>query len=622
LDAVPVAEPVEWDADGAPRSARFGDIYHSASGALAQARHVFLDGCGLPGAWAGQARWCILETGFGLGLNFLAAWRAWQDAPGRPRVLHFVSAEAHPVAAADLRRAASRYPELAPLGEALAAQWHGLLPGVHRLVFEQGRVLLTLGIGDAHAVLRGLDHFEADSIFLDGFNPAVNPDMWSPALLKAVARFARRGTALATWSVARPLRDALLPLGFAARKVPGLPPKRDCLQARFDPPWTPRRAPPLPEQAAVPGHCAVVGAGLAGAAVAASLARRGWQVSVLEAAPHGAAGASGLPVGLMAPHLSPDDALMSRLTRAGIRATWRQLETWLQAGRDWAPTGALERRDTPTRMPTGWQAAGPNESWAATGPRLRAAGLPEDTPALWHARAAWARPARLIDAWLAQPGVQLRTGARVARLVRDGTHWQALDPTGNVLVRADRVVIAAGIDSRMLAPALPLNAVRGQVLMGPHPIGAPTADPLPPHPVNGDGHLITGVPEGEGCFWLAGSTYGRGEDARDIRDTDTQANLARIAGLHAGAGAVAAAAFARGDLSSWAGVRCTSRDRRPLVGPVDPSDAQGPWICSALGSRGLSFAALCAELLAARWSGEPLPLQSALAQALDTRRLA
>jgi len=356
--------------------------------------------------------------------------------------------------------------------------------------------------------------------------------------------------------------------------------------------------------------------------VAASLARRGWQVSVLEAAPHGAAGASGLPVGLMAPHLSPDDALMSRLTRAGIRATWRQLETWLQAGRDWAPTGALERRDTPTRMPTGWQAAGPNESWAATGPRLRAAGLPEDTPALWHARAAWVRPARLIDAWLAQPGVQLRTCARVARLVRDGTHWQALDPTGNVLVRADRVVIAAGIDSRMLAPALPLNAVRGQVLMGPHPIGAPTADPLPPHPVNGDGHLITGVPEGEGRFWLAGSTYGRGEDARDIRDTDTQANLARIAGLHAGAGAVAAAAFARGDLRSWAGVRCTSRDRRPLVGPVDPSDAQGPWICSALGSRGLSFAALCAELLAARWSGEPLPLQSALAQALDTRRLA
>ena len=33
-----------------------------------------------------------------------------------------------------------------------------------------------------------------------------------------------------------------------------------------------------------PGRCVVVGAGLAGAAVAASLARRGWQVTVLDAA--------------------------------------------------------------------------------------------------------------------------------------------------------------------------------------------------------------------------------------------------------------------------------------------------------------------------------------------------
>ena len=64
-----MAEPVDWRADGVPRSARFDDIYHSESGALAQARHVFLAGCGLPEAWAGQPQWRILETGFGLGLS-------------------------------------------------------------------------------------------------------------------------------------------------------------------------------------------------------------------------------------------------------------------------------------------------------------------------------------------------------------------------------------------------------------------------------------------------------------------------------------------------------------------------------------------------------------------------
>ncbi|HEY0201457.1 MAG TPA: FAD-dependent cmnm(5)s(2)U34 oxidoreductase, partial [Burkholderiaceae bacterium] len=74
-----MTEPVAWRADGEPYSARFGDIYHSISGAQAQARHVFLGGCHLPAAWAGQRQWRILETGFGLGMNFLATWQAWRD---------------------------------------------------------------------------------------------------------------------------------------------------------------------------------------------------------------------------------------------------------------------------------------------------------------------------------------------------------------------------------------------------------------------------------------------------------------------------------------------------------------------------------------------------------------
>ena len=85
-----MAETVEWDERGIPRSPRFGDVYRTASGGLEQARHVFLAGCGLPAAWAGQPCWRILETGFGLGINFLAAWRAWKDDPHRPRLLHFV----------------------------------------------------------------------------------------------------------------------------------------------------------------------------------------------------------------------------------------------------------------------------------------------------------------------------------------------------------------------------------------------------------------------------------------------------------------------------------------------------------------------------------------------------
>src|SRR5665647_3488732 len=177
-------ETVEWQPDGTPRSPRFQDIYRSSTGGLEQARHVFLHGCGLPGAWAGRPQWRILETGFGLGLNFLAAWKAWKEDPQRPRMLHFASCDAWPVAAADLLRSAAPYPELQPLAEQLSRQWFGLLPGVHRLVFEDGHVLLTLDIRDVKKALRERG-YHADSVFLDGFDPQSNPAMWDRYTLKA-----------------------------------------------------------------------------------------------------------------------------------------------------------------------------------------------------------------------------------------------------------------------------------------------------------------------------------------------------------------------------------------------------------------------------------------------------
>ena len=608
------AEPVAWRADGVPYSERFDDIYHTETGALAQSRHVFLGGCGLPEAWAGRPQWRILETGFGLGLNFLTSWQAWRADANRPRLLHFVSVEAHPVGPEDLLRAAKAYPELASLAGELAAQWHGLLPGSHRLAFDEGRVLLTLCIGDVQAMLRA-QRFDADSIFLDGFSPQQNPAMWSPDTLKAVSRFARQGTGLATWTYARPVRDALSQNGFQLERREGQPPKRDCLAGVFAPAWTVRRRGLAPEHVEKPGRCTVIGAGLAGAAVAASLARRGWQVTVLDAADRPAAGASGLPVGVMAPHASPDDALLSRLTRAGIRATWSELERLLQEGRDWRADGVLERRpDGDTRVPAGWSDSGPNESWPASAAQLAKTGLPADAPALWHARAGWVRPSRLIGAWLREPGIEFRGNAAVARLAYGAAGWQLFDDAGRLLAEADRVVVAAGYQSGRFAPALPLQPVRGQVAWG----RMTDEYALPATPLNGDGHLIAHVPETEGALlWLAGATFDR--DSTDLapNDADATANRERLKRLHPAAAAALDESFDRGEVKAWVGVRCASGDRRPLVGPLGEV---GLWACTALGSRGLSFAALCAELLAAQWHGEPLPLPANLAKALGTPR--
>ena len=570
----------------------------AGDGRPAPARHRFLSGCRLPAAWAGQAQWRILATSFGSGLNFLTAWRVWKDDPQRPRLLHFVAIVMTPATAEEVLLAASEVVELQPLAQALAQQSYGLLPGVHRLVFEQGHVLLTLCVGDSEKLLRQLE-FHADSVFLDG--PPVN--------LKTLARRCRRGTVIAAADGTGELGAALARHGFLARQgVPAL----TC--AEFAPSWEPRGARPWQR---VAGSCIVIGAGLAGAAAAASLARRGWAVRVLDAGPTAASGASGLPAGVLVPHSSPDDNLLSRLSRDGVRATLQQAHVLLQSGVDWEPSGVLELHlgDRARRPPDAGEAARP---WSrpADDQQKRRAGLPRSTEADWHEKAGWIRPAALVDAWLATPGVTLLNGAKVAALAQADGMWQALDAAGAVLAHGELVLVAAAMESRQLLPGLSLQAVRGQVSWA----RQDSALRAPPFPVNGDGSFIPSVPTSEGTVWLCGASFDRTDTDLAARDADAQANLERLQRLLPSVAAQLAAGFATGSVRAWTGIRCASTDRRPLAGPLDEQSPGGPWLCTAMGSRGLTFAALCGEMIAARLHGEPLPLARNLARALYPAR--
>ncbi|MBC7435037.1 MAG: FAD-dependent 5-carboxymethylaminomethyl-2-thiouridine(34) oxidoreductase MnmC [Bdellovibrionales bacterium] len=614
-----MAEAVEWQADGTPFSPRFGDIYRSEAGGLEQARHVFLQGCEMPAAWCGLPQWCILETGFGLGLNFLATWQAWLADPQRPRMLHVASIEAWPATAQDLLRSAAPYPELMPLAEQLARQWHGLLPGFHRLVFEGGQLLLTLCVGDVKPMLREL-RFDVDAVFLDGFAPQHNPAMWDIHTLKSVARLCRRGTRLATWTSAGEVKQALRECGFVVKRAEGLPPKRHRLVGVFDPAWAlKKREPVVP--AARAGRCIVVGGGLAGAAVAGSLARRGWSVEVLDAADQPACGASGLPAGLLAPQVSPDDNLLSRLSRCGIRMSLQQADALLTPGVDWQANGVLEHRiDGTAGLPALWPDAGRDWTRAATPEELAEAGLPAEAVALWHTRAGWIKPAYLVRAWLAQPGVSWRGGVQVSGLKQEGALVKAVDAAGRQLAEADLVVIAAGPASAAVAAhagELPLQAIRGQVSWA---VLARPEQAMPAFPVNGHGSLIPAVPSLQGQLWLAGASFERGSTDTRSRASDHLDNLQRLRALLPKTAAQLTPAFDAGGVQAWAGVRCASPDRLPLVGQASPVATPGVWVCTAMGSRGLSFAALCGELLAARLHHEPLPLERRHAAAIDTTR--
>lgn len=236
-------EALDWSDADCPRSVRFDDVYRSRSGGLLQAQTVFINGCHLPQQWQDRSCFTVLETGFGLGLNFLLTWNTWAQDARRCDTLHFVSIEAYPVAAEDIVRSARScttqgeraHESLLAQAEALASHWQHLQSGVQTFALAGGRVQLTLAIGEVLPMLECLDCV-ADAVYLDGFNPRLNPQMWSEATVNAVRAHCRPGTVLATYSAAAKVRSALKNAGFTVRRRPGLPPKWHRLEACLNAP--------------------------------------------------------------------------------------------------------------------------------------------------------------------------------------------------------------------------------------------------------------------------------------------------------------------------------------------------------------------------------------------------
>ncbi len=615
-----------FDANGTPYSPEYSDIYHSADSGPGQARHVFLGGNDLPARWAGKRVFTILEAGFGLGLNFLATWQVWRDDPARPERLHFVSVEKHPFTREALAELHQRLPELAPLAAELQSAWPLPLPGLHRLQFDDGRVNLTVAFADIAGMLPKL-RLAADAIYLDGFAPDRNAEMWTPGVMKALARLARPGATLATYTTARAVRDALAAAGFAPELRPGFGRKRNMLAARF----APVRAARGPE-AAAPGErrAIVIGAGLAGAAVCERLTARGWAVDLVERHAAPATEASGIAAGVFHPHVSRDDSLLSRLTRAGFLYA---LGNWLALERGghrfaWAHSGVLQMaRDAKeeARFATAVRALGPLPDYVDFAPRAEAGRLAGSALAnggLWFPGSGWARPADIVAAQIAaanaRGNLKMHTGIGAHALHRAGGNWHAVSETGATLASAPVVVLANSHDAaRLAAPGVELKRVRGQLTC--LPAGNFT---LPGVVLAGAGHLI---PAADGTA-VVGATYDIDDELAEPREEDHAGNLERLARLLPGN----APSPDPAGLAGSVGFRCVSPDRLPLIGAMPDATASsntralprlhGLYGAFAYGSRGLTWAALGGELIASLIEGEPLPVESDLADAADPAR--
>jgi len=540
-------------------------------------------------AWHGCSSWCHTQASFDK-LAFLRLWHDWATDVARPTHLHVVAHTVQPLQAdALLSVIATKAPELLALAEQLASQCWGLLPGIHRLRFA----------------LAGEHYTNAE------------PSQVS---------------------------DARVMLTLCVGAHEDWPEFADVLRAHPTGPCTlPVDAPALDARTVT-----LIGSGIAGAGTARALAERGWQVTVLDAGAAPAAGASGLPVGVVAPHTSHDDSGVSRLSRAGLRLMEQTMRGLLTEGVDWGCTGVRERRlPGKTRrggVPLSWL----NEHAHTANDWTHKAPPPAPDDAYWHPRGAWLRPAQLVRALLNHPNIHWQGHAKVDALKRI-THeaqtehaknnasfkntsvskWQVLHGS-KVLAESSRVVLTAGPGSAaLIATAIEdgsaprINPLRGQVswgLMADVPAGAH----MPATPVNGNGSFVHNIPSPDGPAWYTGATYDRISGDARLLDADHAENLERLQALEPDTAAALAPLFATVGTNAprvhgWAGVRCGVHDRLPMTGRV-PNAPEGLYMNTAMGSRGLTLGLLCGELLAAQWHGEPLPIEARLSKFLDATR--
>lgn len=671
-------QPAElvWSPAGNPSSESFDDVYFLRTDGINQSRYIFLQHNQLPERFAAldateNSCFCIGEAGFGSGLNFLAAWQLWRaSAPSGAR-LHFVSLEKYPLKREDLARLVALWPELNPLPEMLIEAYPPILEsGVHRLVFDHGRIHLTLIFNDAAA---GLTQFKAsehpeftdrgakiDAWFLDGFSPAKNPQMWSQELFEQIGKLSHRGTTLATFSAAGLVRQRLTAAGFEVSRPRGFGTKQQMVSARYNPstltpeenpapwrkkrsraplPWDLIRNPPEPSERRV----LVIGGGLAGCHSARALAERGYQITLLERQPQVAAEASGNPQGLLYAKLSPQNSALAAFNLASLIYAQNHYRQFWRASADFGSAcGVLQlaydeaEQAAQLQLKKRFGKAEELVRFVDAGQASDIAGVPLPHSGLYFPKAGWLDPRAICRALLEHPNIELRTGVEVDQIEYLDRQWLALDNQGRELAHAPLAVVSNARDAQRFAPSrnLPLKAIRGQVTY----LAANSASEALQTALCAEGYL---APAHRGWHCL-GASFNLKDSSPSPRLSDHQANLDKLEQQ----GSAVAALFnplTPPALTGRVAFRCATRDYLPLVGPVPQEeqflsdyaplrkDAQaqiplagaywpGLYVNLGHGSRGLAYTPLSAQLLAAQITGEPPPMNRELTRALNPAR--
>jgi tRNA 5-methylaminomethyl-2-thiouridine biosynthesis bifunctional protein len=599
-----------------PRAPAFSDIYYSKNNGLAESQHVFINANQLPERWktlAKRTSFTIAETGFGTGLNFLAAATLWLANTPKSCCLQYLSIEKFPLRRTDLSKALSAWPELAALAEQLITQYPPPLPGFHRINIGDAennqRIALTLVFADLGEALpdlqainrsdcKSLNQFAVDAWFLDGFAPAKNPDMWSDLLFESMASLSTSDTTFSTFTSAVAIRKGLEQAGFEVQKTVGYGNKRDMLCGTFSAESTNRnsygqlvgKAKNRNSSYTSPWHicsststaqknrprareAAIIGGGIAGCATALALAKRGWQVRIYEKEPSLATGASGNSQGIIYPRLSPEASLFSYFNLTALAFAARFYAEFWQRKPDGGHPLMGERCgvlmlpskesdfDRFARIAQNFRNCSDFVRYL-DGAQIKAvSGLPLNADcALFFQQLGWISPRSICQQLVRHNNIQVHQ-ADVTSLFLDSAknRWSLATNSSSPLPSADIVVIATGNNITRLAQTqhLPVRTVRGQISRAP----ATTASKQLRTVVCGAGYLAPAFEE-QHTF---GATYEPGATQTTVSNSNHLDNLTTLKNTDP----VLPALLGEPDIDSLngrAGLRCTTPDFLPIVG--------------------------------------------------------
>lgn len=659
---------LNWDEQGQPKSEEFDDFYFNTDSGIDESRYVFINPSQLPQRWQNhKGTFTVLETGFGTGLNFILTWLEWiafqnsdenteSNSDENPQVsnhLHFISIEKFPLDKAQIAQALALFPQLNSLTNQLIAEYPLLIKGFHSLQFKDQNLTLTLIFDDVSSALPQLNG-PIDAWYLDGFAPAKNPDMWTDALYSSMARLSRADTSLSTFTAAGDVRRGLSAAGFKLNKVTGFGMKREMMHGVFIQSQGPLANPLdhikpwLKPQVKAIKHIAIIGAGIAGCTTAYALARRGIKVTVIDQ--HGiATEASGNPQGAMYAKLAAGESTHSDIYVQGYLQSLRWLHQQLEPGDGWDNCGLIQLASTEkeairqqkfiesTHYPKQLLHSLTSEEAS------KISGLTMNNGGLFFPEAGWVSPLRLCQQLLKHPLIQLQTKS-ISKLTHQDNTWQLVNNDCTEKNKTDgentysHVVIACANKSQALLPNcyLPTKSIRGQLTYL-------KEDKDRQKTINlktvlcGKGYI---APAENGQYCL-GASYNIKDDETQIRLNDQQKNFDYLEDFGEEFQALHQILKQQESvlLPGRTGFRCTTPDYLPMTGPLIDDEAfdtdftairknlaryprqetkfhSGLYLNIGHGSRGLTSAPLCAELIAAYICEENFPVAKDHAEAL------